>query len=158
MTVPPFETTSGHCLLPQPDSTGYGQSARFNVSVMFLSLLFTLKMQGCCCWVSINVVVGVFVHSTWSAAAHIHFQRSLRRHCIITADSIHSNGDENTHASSFKKVTMLHVVDEKESKSRLKECNSGSTVIGHNGKKCCEIGSLVLWLSFSVLPDVEGFG
>ena len=47
------------------------------------------------------------------------------RHCMITANS---NGDENAHASSFNKVTMLRVVDEKESKSRLKESNSGNTV------------------------------
>ena len=57
----------------------------------------------------------------------------------FTADS---NGDENTHASSFKKVTMSRVVDEKESKSRLKESNLGSTVIHHDGKKCCGIGAL----------------
>ena len=142
MTVLPFKSWSGHCLLPQPDSTGYSQSARFNVSVMFLSLyilLFTLQMQKCCCKVSINVAVAVFVYSTWSAAAHILFQWRLRRHCIITADS---NRDENTHASSFKKVTMLRVIYEKESKSRLKESNSGSTVIHHDGKKC-GIGALV---------------
>ena len=51
----------------------------------------------------------------------------------VTALSLHggtanSNGDENTHASSFKKVTILRVIDEKESKSRLKESNSGSTI------------------------------
>ena len=63
---------------------------------------------------------------------------SKKRHCIITANS---NGDENAHASSFKKVTMLRVIDEKESKSRLKESNSGSTVIHHDGKKCCGIGA-----------------
>ena len=101
---------------------------------------------------SMNVVVAVFVLSTWSAAAYNLFQWKLRRHYDLWAP-LHthgqqqvSNGDENAHASSFKKVTMSRVVDEKECKSRLKESNSGSTVIHHDGKKCCGIGALVrLW-------------
>ena len=50
---------------------------------------------------------------------------------------VNSNRDENAHASSFKKVTMLRVIE-----SRLKESNSGRTVIHHDKKKCCGIGAL----------------
>ena len=70
-----------------------------------------------------------------------------------------SNGDENAHASSLKKVTMLRVIDEKESKSRLKDTNSGSTAIHHDGigaflMKCtCYLAALtmLLWKNTKLL-------
>ena len=65
-------------------------------------------------------------------------QAPLRNHT-----GIHNFTANSAHASSFKKVTMLRVIDEKESKSRLKESNSVSTVIHHDGKKCCGIGALL---------------
>ena len=69
-----------------------------------ISDFFALQMQGCCCIVSINVVVAVFVHSTWSATAINLFQWRLRRHCIITADS---NGDENTPCEFFQESDIV---------------------------------------------------
>ena len=61
-----------------------------------------------------------------------------------------SNGDENAHAISFKEVTKLRVIDEKESKSRLKE---------QFGKHChSSRREEVLWnrgLSTDRFPDLE---
>ena len=82
-------------------------------------------------------------------------KRSYIQPLSMKAQAPDSNGDVNTHASSFnfKKVTMLRVVDEKESKSHMKESNSGSTVIHHDGKKSCGIGALgdCGWILISLL-------
>ena len=64
-------------------------SPHVSMSVLVLIFVFfALQMQGCCCCsVFINVVVAVFVHSTWSAASRILFQWRFRRHCTITFTS-----------------------------------------------------------------------
>ena len=48
---------------------------------------------------------------------------------------------------------MLRVIDEKESKLRLKESNSGSTVIHHDGKKSMKNGKCLLVFGKAIMKN-----